>query len=786
MPGVDRNQTGRRRRLSGGVGESGVGAAAKKGKEQKKMGSLSEVVRKPFQNLTSNTMPRITGKDKLSDMYAQCLNLASQNKINKQNSWGLQLIDYIEDVLAQDQETLNFQKASCTLDASVKIYGYRVDSLYQDAFKILGGLSAGQAQRGGPGGEEEPELNDDGTEKKKKRARQQKEAVTIETKLANINIKQHDQQYEVDPLFQKTSAAIDAGGAEGMLLNTLGVTQLCTVAFDSATLVNRTPAAPAPAAESESVLVDVAGLRALVGKALQGNTVGEVRVSQAVRFFEQWGTDGAGEDPFHGQLDEEEAEADAGGEEEALDQFALGLAIDREAKTYDAEAEETAAANAAAAAVNAHDMDMDMDMDMDFGDDDVDGFDIPDDMGSLEHNPAEHAREQPEALGGADAVVSADEAGAASGLLSTYSALDKHWAGLAHWKFTKKARVTRSRSQQQQDGFGADEGSGGPRKASTRERKSKKVKYIDFLATLPASAVSKGRGNNCLTAATLSKAQAEASKYVLPVDLHFNPRRFQTLFCNPAMLVSLTSAASSSSSSSSSSSGVSSAPFEGDTPTGQPAHMLLLQGADALQASAEPFADASHAGKHMIGADGVESGAVDWNSAGAIDDAGGFGDEDGFGGFEDYGDLGEMDTEYLQGAPSAEGEAGTHELNEAGEFTMIEGVKRVNKINIGFARFAKPIDVSQLKRGLWAGIKAKPVLKESVQECSAEDKTSFNTLIQSATQAGKQAPSVAISFICMLHLANEKHLKLRPQQGTQDGAPDAWLGDFDVIRTEHD
>ena len=35
--------------------------------------------------------------------------------------------------------------ASCTLDASVKIYSCRVDSVLSDTFKVLGGLNRGDA-----------------------------------------------------------------------------------------------------------------------------------------------------------------------------------------------------------------------------------------------------------------------------------------------------------------------------------------------------------------------------------------------------------------------------------------------------------------------------------------------------------------------------------------------------------------------------------------------------------------------------------------------------------------
>lgn len=38
-------------------------------------------------------------------------------------------------------DTYNFQKASCTLDASIKIYSYRVDDTWNSSYKILENLS---------------------------------------------------------------------------------------------------------------------------------------------------------------------------------------------------------------------------------------------------------------------------------------------------------------------------------------------------------------------------------------------------------------------------------------------------------------------------------------------------------------------------------------------------------------------------------------------------------------------------------------------------------------------
>jgi len=56
---------------------------------------------------------------------------------------------------------LNFywQVASCTLDASTKIYAYRVDCVHADVFKMAGGLAVGNRRLSdkGEGEEEEDE-----------------------------------------------------------------------------------------------------------------------------------------------------------------------------------------------------------------------------------------------------------------------------------------------------------------------------------------------------------------------------------------------------------------------------------------------------------------------------------------------------------------------------------------------------------------------------------------------------------------------------------------------------
>ena len=71
------------------------------------------------------------------------------------------------------------------------------------------------------GGAEGAEEGAEGAGKKKRRARSG--GSTLETNPDNLNLKDLDYQITTDPLFQKTSASFDEGGAKGMLLNNLSV-----------------------------------------------------------------------------------------------------------------------------------------------------------------------------------------------------------------------------------------------------------------------------------------------------------------------------------------------------------------------------------------------------------------------------------------------------------------------------------------------------------------------------------------------------------------------------------
>lgn len=74
--------------------------------------------------------------------FEEWMKMATDNKINATNSWNFALIDYFHDMsLLKEGDSVNFQKASCTLDGCVKIYTSRVDSVATETGKLLSGLA---------------------------------------------------------------------------------------------------------------------------------------------------------------------------------------------------------------------------------------------------------------------------------------------------------------------------------------------------------------------------------------------------------------------------------------------------------------------------------------------------------------------------------------------------------------------------------------------------------------------------------------------------------------------
>jgi hypothetical protein len=135
----------------------------------------------------SQNNTQINSQANLGELYKKAIRMNAENRINASNSWNLRLIENIDQFLMEDdddtetrgggstsknqdmsqdepqesateqvamknpdslmtstlpqQRRVNFAKASCTLDASVKIYSYRVDDVHLTSYKVLANLN---------------------------------------------------------------------------------------------------------------------------------------------------------------------------------------------------------------------------------------------------------------------------------------------------------------------------------------------------------------------------------------------------------------------------------------------------------------------------------------------------------------------------------------------------------------------------------------------------------------------------------------------------------------------
>ncbi|XP_015581036.1 condensin complex subunit 2 [Ricinus communis] len=175
-------------------------------------------------------------QDQIIELFQNCIKLATENKINLKNTWELKLIDHLSEIIevetggGGDTET-NFQKASFTLEAGVKIYSVRVDSLHSEAYKLLAEINRAGLEDEQKG--ENVSRQQDDSHIKKESEKKISSLSTLEFSFEALNVKRFDFAFAVDPVYHQTSAQFDEGRTKGLLLNNLGVYGGCRVLFDS-------------------------------------------------------------------------------------------------------------------------------------------------------------------------------------------------------------------------------------------------------------------------------------------------------------------------------------------------------------------------------------------------------------------------------------------------------------------------------------------------------------------------------------------------------------------------
>ncbi len=123
-------------------------------------------------------------------------------------------------LIRDESKGVNFQKASCTLDASVKIYSNRVDDTYSTSHRVLESLSRNNNEIDANilGEETVPHRVKPVKVGTKSSSTRLNIAQTIEKNPEAINAVKLEHDYAFDPMFHKISKAFDEGGSKGMLL----------------------------------------------------------------------------------------------------------------------------------------------------------------------------------------------------------------------------------------------------------------------------------------------------------------------------------------------------------------------------------------------------------------------------------------------------------------------------------------------------------------------------------------------------------------------------------------
>ncbi|GAB1227519.1 hypothetical protein ENUP19_0341G0045 [Entamoeba nuttalli] len=138
-------------------------------------------------------------KNNISELYAQCIQLCNTNKVNKKNAWDVPIIDLMQDIINENDDKSKFQRASTSIDASLLIYSYRVDDIYQAFANFAELITTNQLDK-------EVNVQSQQTEYKDKtlhiRKTKKLKLQTLEKYPANLINKSSRKSYQNDLLFK--------------------------------------------------------------------------------------------------------------------------------------------------------------------------------------------------------------------------------------------------------------------------------------------------------------------------------------------------------------------------------------------------------------------------------------------------------------------------------------------------------------------------------------------------------------------------------------------------------
>ncbi|KAH8352795.1 hypothetical protein KR084_006400, partial [Drosophila pseudotakahashii] len=170
-----------------------------------------------------------------NETIRNCLEIYNGNKLSKDNAWNLTLIDSLANLLEHHHKRMsNFKMAGSSLEASSKVYGLRVDSIYLDAMRISAGLSArtltdkqlnAAEDDDGPQAEQAAGEGQDPAQQTQKEAapkpkRQKKPMSTVTKNKDTLNARLDTAPLQ-DPVFGKLNSTVGSINASNRLMHNI-------------------------------------------------------------------------------------------------------------------------------------------------------------------------------------------------------------------------------------------------------------------------------------------------------------------------------------------------------------------------------------------------------------------------------------------------------------------------------------------------------------------------------------------------------------------------------------
>ncbi|WVR04495.1 hypothetical protein IAU60_001499 [Kwoniella sp. DSM 27419] len=680
----------------------------------------------------------VVSMEVMNTNFEEWMKLATDNKITANNTWNFALIDYFADLTllrnGPDDQSINFQKASCTLDGCIKIWTSRVDSVATETGKLLSGLAGG----GGGADEDEEDAegdDEDGAEPKVTRKATSRSEATLAKSFAQLQVKKFDLEFTVDPLFKKTCADFDEGGAMGLLMNHLSVDGKGRVVFDAGDAVADEDE-DEEESQAEEEMVELDKLREFIPST---DSVNERNISDTLASF-KFSSDAESAPDFATIL----------GLKDSFNDDEMRPAFDDDDDNDDAYANGAHGGDG-----QVHDF---------FGDEQYDmggpaGFDdgasmMGDEMEAVEAfggsglggplamaAPGEHLGPfDPRRQAGQGELVMAFGTGEDEEGMFDYfdKGFGKAWAGAEHWKLRKVTRKD----------VAVPGGTAGTKTAKT----AKAPFTIDFASPSTSATSSKtlfapatkasislpsSRGASS-TSGKKAAARKRKEEWLLPDDMHFSSRQLLRLFLKPKF------------------------------------SLRMRRNGTATRMAENP------------------NGEIDenfWAQAAAdrVDGDPGQGNDDSQPMFESQFFHDDMDDAFVDDALGGSGMDGG-EADDLWQATQDQELRKSRPETVNFAKKAKRVDVKRLKDDIWTGLRSLvPVDKDDRSEddtdtpqtpTETEPVKTFDNIITSLRSSYPTEKMSEIStsfcFICLLHLANEEGLKI--ETARYDGREDEDVG----------